>query len=371
MHVINQKQQLPEKFSNSIYLVVTPLNESLSWKIISTLPKHGYKGIVFNPNIDYSSYSNDDDELVQWNDECIDISDCILLWIEQDYYSNRNSKLDMLIGEWLVSGKLIVGGYINNELYSKCLKYNVPTFKELPELIKFVNFSISSDLHKTQGERFIPNEIWKSSFFHKWYKSQKSKGNLIVNSSANNVMKAGPGNSFTFLWGLNLSVFTRSKGSIVDKIIVGSPDIFATIMYHIEKSSGEVKVALIKDYETNTEGPLAFSYRLPCGSSESPQTSSFIATDSINQSIDLAIDIDKLVFLESRLITGEVFTFSSNVFLYELSKKELNYLKSNNDRCSLMSLSEVILTPGISWLDLALITRGIVEVSKLNLETEG
>ena len=222
MKIIYAQQPVPNEINKSLFLAgptLRPGQHGVSWRklAIEILQILEYDGIVFVPELENEEFDDESfnwETQVLWETRCLKIADNIL------FHLNRNIEEGILglttndeWGYWKDSGKCILSIDLTadktnyQKWWAKELK--VPTYTELFSALRHIIKEQGSYIRK-DGERFIPQEIWKLDQFQSWYKQLKDNGNWISDAKVLNTYRI-PSNNQIFAFSLWVNIFIRNE----------------------------------------------------------------------------------------------------------------------------------------------------------------
>jgi calcineurin-like phosphoesterase family protein len=111
-----------------------------SWrpKMIEMLRKAGYREHILIPEKRSREDGYDYDTQVQWEDEALNAADLIVFWVPRDLESMPGFTTNIEFGEWMKSGKVILGfpeeASGMRYMDKKATKYRIPTFSDMDDV---------------------------------------------------------------------------------------------------------------------------------------------------------------------------------------------------------------------------------------------
>lgn len=339
MKIIYAQEALPNEINKSLFLAgpsLRPGQEGVSWRIkaLEILDMIGYDGVVFVPEARVGNFEDFNYESqIMWETRALRASDNII------FHINRNTDQDLLglttndeWGYWKDSGKCILSTELTadkvryQEWWAKELK--IPAYHELFSAIKHV-YEIQEDFIRIDGERFIPQEIWKLDQFQSWYKQLKLNRNWISDAK---VLKAYriPSNNKIFAFSLWVNIYIRDEDRYKNnEFIFSRPDISSCVLYLPNEDLIKTELVLVSEFRSpvnNTKGKV---YELPGGSSVKPGVDpKTIMVDELKEETGFVPEIEKLNFESARQICSTMLTHKSFLYSYVLSEIEMNKIKS-------------------------------------------
>lgn len=115
-----------------------------SWRpaLINKLREAGFKGTVITPETEVFKDEYDYDAQVEWEDSGLNKSSLIAFWVPRELKSMPGFTTNIEFGEWMKSGKVILGNPPNaekmNYLRYKARKFNIPTFDSVESMCEHI-----------------------------------------------------------------------------------------------------------------------------------------------------------------------------------------------------------------------------------------
>lgn len=339
MKIIYAQESIPNEINKSLFLAgpsLRPGQVGISWRLkaLEILNLIGYDGIVFVPEAREGNFEDFNYESqILWETRALRASDNIL------FHINRNTKTELLglttndeWGYWKDSGKCILSTELTadsvryQEWWAKDLK--VPIYHELFSAIKHV-YETQEDYKRIDGERFIPQEIWKTEQFQSWYKQLKLNRNWISDAKVLNVYRI-PSNNKIFAFSLWVNIYIRDENRYKNnEFIFSRPDISSCVLYLPNQDIMKTELVLVSEFRSPVNNIKGKVYELPGGSSVKegvdPKT---IMVDELEEETGFTPQIEKLIFESARQICSTMLTHKSFLYSYTLSELEMNKIKS-------------------------------------------
>jgi len=341
MKIIYAQQPVPNEINKSIFLAgpsLRPNQDGISWRILALeiLQILEYDGVVFvpeNPDGEFNDNFNWEAQ-VMWETRCLRMSDNILFHL--------NRKIDEKLlglttndewGYWKDSGKCVLSldpsadktEYQN--WWAKELK--VPVYMELFSAIKHI-IKEQESIIRQDGERFIPQEIWKLDQFQSWYKQLKDNGNWISDAKVLNIYRI-PSNNKPFAYTLWLNIYIRNENRYKNnEFIFSRPDISSCVLYYPNENILNTEIVLVSEFRTPVNNSKGLVYEIPGGSSIKPGIDpKEIMVDELHEETGFEPDINKLNFIGSRQLASTMLTHKSWLYSYELDNLEYQKVKQS------------------------------------------
>lgn len=342
MQVIYAQQPIPNEIAKSIFLAgpsLRPGQEGTSWRVkaLEILSLLEYDGVVFVPEAEVGNFEDFDYETqIMWETKCLQMADNIVFFI------NRNIDSGLLglttndeFGYWKDSGKCILITELNadkvryQEWWAKELKMEV--YHDLFNGLKYIT-GIQTDCYRRDGERFIPQEIWKLNQFSNWYKQLKENGNWISDARVLHVYRTPKGTPFAFsLW---VNVFIKAENRYKNnEFIFSRPDISSCVLYYWRPNPMDCEIVLVSEFRSPVNNELGKVYEVPGGSSVKPGLDpKEIVIEELKEETGFNPDINRIEFEGERQVYATLLTHKSHLYSYKLNSYELDILKSNQNK---------------------------------------
>jgi 8-oxo-dGTP pyrophosphatase MutT (NUDIX family) len=342
--IIYAQEAIPNQINKSIFLAgpsLRPGQDGISWRIkaLEILKQLNYTGTVFVPEFRDGIFDEkfNWNNQVQWETRCLKIADHILFNINRD----MDSKLYGLTtndewGYWKDSGKCVLVTPLNadkveyQQHFADELK--VPRFIDLFNGFKYI-LSQQIDCPRLDGERNIPQEIFLLEPFQEWYKNMKAQGNWISDAKVLNTYRI-PSNNKIFAYSLWVNIFIKKENRYKNnEFIFSRPDISACVLYYPHENYLDTEIVLVSEFRSPVNNEKGMVYELPGGSSVKkgidPRER---VVEELEEETGFEPELDKIMFEGERQIYSTLITNKSYLYSYELSKFELDKIKSNLDK---------------------------------------
>lgn len=115
-----------------------------SWRpqMIQELRKSGYREHILIPEKKNREDGYDYDTQVEWEDKALNAVDLIVFWVPKNLDSMPGFTTNIEFGEWMKSGKVILGypeqAYGMRYMNKKAVKYRIPTFGSMDDVCECV-----------------------------------------------------------------------------------------------------------------------------------------------------------------------------------------------------------------------------------------
>lgn len=342
MQVIYAQEAIPNQIEKSIFLAgpsLRPGQEGVSWRVkaLQILELLEYDGTVFVPEARTGNFEDFNWETqVQWETRCLRISDNIV------FYINRNIDSGLLglttndeWGYWKDSGKCVLITELDadkvtyQEWWAKELKVDLhhDLFNGLKSII-----SIQTPCRRLDGERFIPQEIWKTEQFQSWYTQVRQNGNWISDAKVLNVYRAPNGTAFAFSIWVNIYIKSENRYKNNEFVFTRS-DISSCLLYYWRPNPMDCEVVLVSEFRSPANNAKGKVYELPGGSSMKPGIDpKERIVEELREETGFSPDINRLEEETSRQLYATLLTHKNFLYSYRLNSYELDILKSNQNK---------------------------------------
>jgi 8-oxo-dGTP pyrophosphatase MutT (NUDIX family) len=349
MEVVYAGEEMPEKFSKSIFLAgPTPRNteEQDSWRpdALEILRDKGFDGVVFSPEPRDGEFKHSYDDQVDWEEKYLNVADCIVFWVPRDLTPDSKGYplmaafvTNVEFGTWQSSGKIVFGAPSkadkNGYLKHYADKYNVPVAETLVATLDDAMAMVEDDAEREGGERYVPLFIWKQDSFQSWYKAQTEAGNRL--EEARLLYNFRPRfKDFVFLWVLHAKVYVASEDRVKDnEFVLARPDISSVVMWYQSgvDSVFDTEIVIVKEFRTPASTKDGFVRELPSGSSTKNNKDEEVASEEVHEETGLYINPGRFEKVLSRQMMGTFSSHQSHLYSVKLSKEEIEWCHSQKD----------------------------------------
>lgn len=384
MQTITPKDKLPKRLKKSIFLAGPSLRDNdddiTPWRkdVCRILRKNGYNGVVFIPE----PYIGDYEEQIQWENQCLEMSDCILFWIPRSL-DLPGFTTNVEYGEWMKSGKAVLGYPMNAEkvryLEAKAKRFFIPVSNSLEATVKNALSFIDKGADRTGKECLIPAYIWNTQSFQAWYDNLKKAGNKLEDARLLWNYRVGKNNDIVFAWVLQVDIFLpKEKRSKTNEFVLGRTDIGCVAAFTPKEPVSESRVLLIKEFRSPVSNEEGYVYELPGGSSKKNEEDFLkVAIDELREETGLSLPRDRFGPLQVRQIASTLSVHRSHLTSVILTDKEMDKLEQEKGKAHGMAkdsertyievrkLKDIISDPCIDWSMLGMILSGILQHGSL------
>lgn len=351
MTIVYACEPIPEVITKSIFLAGPSLRpgqeDEISWRAaaLQILSNMEYDGVVFVPETrdgkfnDMSEASNYSEQ-IEWEEQCLNIADCIVFWMNRSIKENRlGLTSNDEFGAWKYSGKIILGIPDNADkvryqsYYAQ--KLGIPEYNNIYLVLSAAVNKVKDGMPRIGGERFVPNELFVSPMFQQWYEGHLNVGNRLDEAKVLHAYRAK--NGYMFAYTLWCKIWIEAEQRFKDnEFVFTRPDISACVMFHIPESCRsimDVEVVLVKEFRSPVRNSQGFIYELPGGSSTSKdkdELDTMIA--EVSEETGYMIDRSRVFELQSRQLASTLLTHHAHIYGVELNSNEMELMKNKRNQ---------------------------------------
>lgn len=337
MTIVYAGEDLPESYKKSLYLAgPTPRSKEVeSWRLeaLEILDKLNYDGVVFVPEARDGKEFPEYDHQFEWENKMMDLSDCILFWVNRELradFENIALTTNVEWGKYYKSGRVVIGfpkeapktKYLEQQAKSLQLNINY----SLENTIKEALDMIGEGSLRTDGECYVPLIIWNTNMFKEWYKSQTDVGNELRYANINYVFKM-PKAKKVFFWVLHVHVYIKAEDRIKEnEFVVSRSNTCDAVLYYKQQKIEDTIIVLTKEFRSPANNDECYIYELPGGSSIKEEDNIDVIHDEIKEEMNVNIDKDRLIFEESRQVMGTLSSHKSYLYSVELNDEDMELI---------------------------------------------
>jgi 8-oxo-dGTP pyrophosphatase MutT (NUDIX family) len=364
MQIVYIGDPTPNQINKTVYLAGTASNIN-NWrqKAIEILRLLEYDGIVFVPQWKENTLLIDSEKERKWEEKCVAMSDHILFYFDRDIDNNIiGIESTDLFGKLKDNKNVVLVTNPNAKLVDYQITYvkehNIPHFQELYNGIKHI-INQQTDIIRRDGERFIPQFIWKTPQFNSWYKSHQKLGNWI--SDARLLISHGT-YDFIFAYTLWVNIFIKSENRFKNnEFIISRTDIASCVIFKRAEQLVDTEIILVSEFRTPVNNESGVVLELPGGSSNNNVSMTETVLSEIKEETGFNADPQRLTFHNSAQTYATMLTHHSHLYSYELDDIEYNIISMNNNKTfgnieeteyttvKIMKLGEILNNNNIDW----------------------
>lgn len=380
MQIVTPDDTLPKKLKKSIFLAGPSLrgndDDTTPWRkdACRILREKGYNGVVFIPE----PYAGDYDKQVEWENQCLEMSDCIIFWVPRSI-DLPGFTTNIEYGEWMKSGKTVLGYPLNAEkmryLETKAKKFSIPVSNSLEATIKNALSFIDKGADRKGKECLIPAYIWNTQSFQGWYGNLKEAGNKLEDARLLWNYRVGKNNDIVFAWVLQVDIFLpKEKRSKTNEFVFGRTDIGCVAAFCPKEPISETRVLLIKEFRSPVSNQEGYVYELPGGSSKKNEEDFLkVAIDELREETGLDLPKSRFGPLQVRQIASTLSVHRSHLTSVILTDKEMDKLEKEEGKArgiakdsertyiAVKKVADIITDPCIDWSMLGMIMSALLQ----------
>ena len=395
MDIIYTGEELPKKITKSIMLCGPSPRPGQEGQVdvwredaIKILEDKGFDGVILNPETRDGHFGKDFDydNQIDWEDNCINVADCIVFWVPRDLSLDEDGNLklpafttNVEFGAWFDSGKVLFGAPPHapkvRYLQRYADDYNLGNYENLTNLLQAAMDKLGEGSERVDGERYVPLMVWNTPSFKSWYHAQTEAGNVLEKAKLLYTFRPGF-KDFVFLWVLKVEVYiTSEKRSKTNEFVLARTDTSSVVMWYPEgESIEEYQVILIKEFRSPATTSDGFIYENAGGSAHDPKNDSFdTAIEEVHEETGLMLDSKRLKFIQARQVCGTLSSHKNHLHSYQLNEEELKWLKSQDgivhgveedterSFVTIHSVKDILESADVDWANLGQILSIIVK----------
>lgn len=297
----------------------------------------GYTGHVFIPLTERLFNGTDDFEgtwtyadQIEWECQARQAADVIVFWVPRTT-EMPGFTTNIEFGEDLATNRIVYGRPPNalkcRYLDKRMEMLNKPIHSTLRDTLKSALVGLKH-VDRYGPEVLIPQNIFASAQFTKWYESQKAAGHAIDDAKVLSTFVTPSGHMFAFaLWAdMWIGDERRNKNN---EFVFARSDISTVIPFYHDGQ--DVHFALIEEYRTPARNSAGKVLELPGGSPTKPGMDPLInAQHELQEETGIFIDdVNRFRFVGDRQLLATLASHHAQVYAVELSKEEFEELKAN------------------------------------------
>jgi len=376
-------EHIPDKFNKSLFLAgPTPRSkDAASWRpeALAVLESRGYDGVVFIPEFRDQHKNVHSDEMIAWEQEAMNMSDCILFWIPRNMAFMPGLTTNHEHGEYFKTGRVVLGApewacHVEY-LKFKAQQENIPFTTNLEETIDSTIKFIGEGEMRERGDRCVPLFIRRTVHFKNWRNNISEAGNRLEHATLKYSHRV---NGYPLIWILQPKIFITEENRVKEnEIVISRPSISGTVLYKREKSFLDTKIVLVKEFRSPVNNDLGYVHEIVGGSTvKSGKTYQELAMDEIREEIGLDIDSDRINFVNIRQVIPTLSTHKAFVASVELNDEEFATLKQrkiskesfgcaeDTERTfvEILTLRKILEDNLVGWSDIGMIMEAMFKV---------
>ncbi len=375
IEIVYARQKMPVSFKKSIFLAgPSPRHANVkSWRplALKLLTEFGYDGVVFVPENDDVEVKFDYIDQVEWEEQALKMSDCILFWIPRNMSTLPGLTTNDEWGVWKNSGKAVLGvpNAAQKTKYQKyyAQKLAVPVHDTLEKTIRVAMEAVGTGKLRKKGERNIPLIIWNTKHYQDWYADLQKAGNELESASIEWSFRVGNERKFVLFWAIHADIYiTKENRHKTNEVVISRPDISCIVAY---KPDGEdyrkSKVVLIREFRSPCRS--GFVWEIPGGSSFKPTAKiEETAGDELFEETGIKVSDVRVKYVGSRQIAASVVAHKAHIFSVELTDEEIDFADKTSDafgnlheteltHVEVFTVAELLEADWIDWTNMGMI----------------
>jgi ADP-ribose pyrophosphatase YjhB (NUDIX family) len=297
--------------------------------MIEALRAVGYDGVVYVPETEDGEWKHSYVDQVEWEQRYLEQCDVIVAWVPRDLETMPAFTTNVEFGQFLNSGKIAYGRPVGapktrylDKIYLERGRALCGSIEELA--IAAVN-RIGDGAARSEGERAVPLDVWRTKQFQAWYRAQKEAGNRLDDAKLLWPFYVGPNKNFLFCFTLWVKVWIESEGRHKEnEFIFSRTDISTIVAWRKNRGPGH-EVLLVREFRSPARTKDGFIHELPGGSSFKQKEDPLeVASHELEEETSLRIDPSRFELHEARQVAGTLSTHHATVFSVELTDEEMD-----------------------------------------------
>lgn len=333
--VVYADQQPPESWHACIFIggfAPVPGSSGSPWliEVIELLRQH-WTGdgrlVVLLP--EPTSGVRDDDKLIDWYDDAVEIADVTMFWWPADADPRLMSTT---LAAWSDSQRVVHGTPPHLPQSHYLLKYAgrhaVSTATTLAGMVSEILDKIGSGARRAAGEREVPLPVWQTDSFQRWYAAQTSAGNTLLGARQVWTFSAGQNKRFLLYWALQVRVYVEREDRIkANEVVISRPDISVVALYQRGANIDETTIVLVREFRSPASTPDGLVHELPGGSATTEASALDQAATETAEETGLTIEVRRIQDLGSRQVAATISAHHAHLFAAEITSDELARLR--------------------------------------------
>ena len=350
MTVVYYREKPPESFERAIFLAgPSPKKPEEAWRswrpnALKELEASGFDGVVFVPEfLDPTRPGNESykyDDMVKWEHNGIEMSDCVLFWVPRDLKTMPGLTTNIEFGWQLQTGKVIFGAPTKapRMSYSRymCKRYRVPSFRSLRATVRnAIKFTANGAL-RIGGERKVPLHIWHTASFQSWITAHKSVGNRLDDAELIFVVTKNK-NKTVVLWGMRSNVYIKAENRHKwNEGVFARPDLSSVVIYNRNRKFIDLfdtKIVLVKEFRQAVNNKDCMVHDLPGGSAPDFGTDYLnVAHEEVLEETGHNFPKKRFIYEGSRQVASTLSSHRVHLYSIEATDKEMAYFEGEKGK---------------------------------------
>jgi 8-oxo-dGTP pyrophosphatase MutT (NUDIX family) len=399
MKVVYARQDFPPSWQHAIFLAgPTPRDpETPSWRpeALEILEKMEYEGVVFVPEPADGEWASNYTDQADWEEKGLELADRIVFWVPRDLRTMPAFTTNVEFGKYVATGKAVLGR-----------PDGAPKTRYLDWLASKHDTKVVETLHgvcgtaikgwedaegRKDGERWVPDVIFRTPMFQAWYESQQAVGNRLDEARVLWTFRIpGKPELGIFSYVLWVKVWIAAEGRFKENEWVFARTDIACVVLHYNPNAHAVgyeadewplgniidtEVVLVKEFRSPARTTDGFIHELPGGSTDpSDDNAKESALREVHEETGLLIDPERMTYVGSRQAAGTLSSHHVHCYSVELTEHELAAAKKLADDgetfgetgdseltyVEVTSVRDMLKGMDADWTTLGLILRAVI-----------
>lgn len=393
MHIVYVLNKPPETYAKSLFLAGPSPRDAdhPNWRpaALHLLEGLGYDGVVFVPLTESGDWCGDKETQYAWEQKYLDAADQIVFWVPRDMATMPGLTTNVEFGMYYDSGRIVLG-YPKNAAHTSYLDWHakkehapIETHTLLATLEKALR-EIGEGAVRTNGERDVPLNIWRTPHFQSWYQAQVTAGNRLDGARPLWTCRVGQAKNFLFAYALAVNVHVTSEGrNKVNEFILSRPDVSTIVAYRTRADWSDwsefrelldTEIVIVREFRSPASIGDCMVREVPGGSSWKPGEDPFdVAAHELAEETGLTIEPRRLRLVGTRQIGATLSAHRANTFSCALTDDEMRILKavavsgqvhgveadSERTYVEVRTVRELLAQPLTDWANLGMIFHAV------------
>lgn len=321
--VLRPGDSTPGDFARSVFVVCAPSEEGDFLKLLGTAIA-GTDGA----SVIFMSGDAGESEDERWRSEALEVSDAILCWLSAAGGApEARRRFTRLVSQYGSSGKLFVGHPASEDAWAgpveKC--EGVSAARDPKALVAQANRQFSKGASRQGPERKVPQMIWHTPAWKKWYDALLSVGNRLDGAKVEWSFRVGPGGVYVLFWAVLANIWVAvERRHKSNEVVIARPDIACVLAFLPGADMLDTEIILVKEFRSPCRNESGFVHELPGGSSFNPHTDVLQqAADELHQETGIRVEKSRLLQHASRQAAATISTHHVHMFSCRLSDAEM------------------------------------------------
>lgn len=334
--VVYAGENPPWTYDSSVFLVgpTSRIPGGPSWRpeALEALAEAGYRGVVFvpeprDPNRAIWDQPGGWTSQTLWEERYLSWADAIMAWVPRIMPETPGLTTNFEIGEWLHSGKLVVGAPEDADsvryLITRAEGVRAPTSRTLAGTAEAAVAMVGEPSERSGVDRSVPLHVWRTRSFQSWRHSQLQAGHFIESVSVRWVLG-------TFLAIVHAAVLVSGEDRVKrNEVVVMRPDIASVALLELGEDMTSTRVLLVREYRTPARNSRGSVWELPGGSGPG-DTAIALALDELREESGMELPVSRVVDHGHRQLAATLSSHHGATFSAALSSEEAAALAADD-----------------------------------------